>query len=436
VQSAAAPPNGVAPPGEKKRRAHLAGIYATLVFAGGEPCAECKMASSKDDIYRKMTVAGAVFFVIFEIGYLFTTTPPFDGRGYVIGRDFVATWIGAKSALALNAVALFDPVAFNAGLEAMFYRGFPVHNWFYPPQLLLLIWPLGFLEYFPAYIVWCLGGMALYLWVASDGFVRRDRLPMLAVAPAAAINVFTGQIGFVTASLMSGGLKQFSRRPIVAGICFGLLSIKPQFGILLPLMLILTRRWITFAVAAGTVVVMAALVTALFGANVWSEYVRLVMPVQQDFMAHGGGLAPAMMPTVFMNARVAQLPIPVAWALQAVMSAAAVAAVCWTFWRRRDETLSIALFVTASFLVTPYAFNYDMVVFGWVIALLRERGGTLFDDRLAMLVWTLPVTTLIGLAGIPGSSPVLAAFAARLLWRLSTASETAVQPRRLATAGA
>jgi hypothetical protein len=143
-----------------------------------------------------------------------------------------------------------------------------------------------------------------------------------------------------------------------------------------------------------------------------------------------------MMPTVFMNARVAHLPIPVAWTLQAVMSAAAVAAVCWTFWRRRDETLSIALFVTASFLVTPYAFNYDMVVFGWVIALLRERGGTALDDRLAMLVWTLPVTTLIGLAGIPGSSLVLAAFAARLLWRLSTVGETAAQPRGLATAGA
>jgi alpha-1,2-mannosyltransferase len=241
---------------------------------------------------------------------------------------------------------------------------------------------------------------------------------------------------FITASLIGGGLKQLDRRPIISGICFGLLSVKPQLGVLLPLMLIQTRQWITFAAAAGTVVVMAVLATGLFGLNVWSEYLRLVLPVQQDFLAHGGGLAPAMMPTVFMNARVAHLPIPLAWALQAVMSAAAVAAVCWTFWRRRDETLSIALFVTASFLVTPYAFNYDMVVFGWVIALLRERGGTAFDDRLAMLVWTLPITTLIGLAGIPGSSLVLAAFAARLLWRLSTVSATAAQPRGLATAGA
>ena len=73
--------------------------------------------------------------------------------------------------------------------------------------------------------------------------------------------------------------------------------------------------------------------------------------------------------------------------------------------------LSVALFVTATFLATPYAFNYDMVVFGWVIALLHEQGGEPLDDRLAMAMWTLPITAmLLGLFGIPGSAAVLAAF--------------------------
>ncbi len=73
--------------------------------------------------------------------------------------------------------------------------------------------------------------------------------------------------------------------------------------------------------------------------------------------------------------------------------------------------------------------NYDMVVFGWVIALLRERGGAPLDDRLAMAVWTLPVTAmLLGLFGIPGSAAVLAAFAARLLWRLKTGEAARAAP--------
>jgi hypothetical protein len=73
--------------------------------------------------------------------------------------------------------------------------------------------------------------------------------------------------------------------------------------------------------------------------------------------------------------------------------------------------------------VTPYAFNYDMVVFGWVLANLRDHQGTEpIDDRIAMAVWTLPVSTMIlGLAHIPGSFLALAVFAARLIWRMARA---------------
>ena len=70
----------------------------------------------------------------------------------------------------------------------------------------------------------------------------------------------------------------------------------------------------------------------------------------------------------------------------------AVAAVVWTYWRRRDPVLSVALFVTATFLVTPYAFNYDMVVFGWVIALLLQRtDNEPLDHYLYFALWVLPV---------------------------------------------
>jgi alpha-1,2-mannosyltransferase len=168
------------------------------------------------------------------------------------------------------------------------------------------------------------------------------------------------------------------------------------------------------------------------GMIIWSEYVRQVLPVQSAILTEGQGIFTMMMPTVFMNARIAHLPLDIAWALQGAVSIAAVAAVVWTYWRRRDPVLSVALFVTASFLVTPYAFNYDMVLFGWVIALLRERGGEPLDDRLALAVWTLPVTAmLLGLFGIPGSAAVLAAFAGRLLWRLK-AGEGPGAPHRWA----
>ena len=69
-----------------------------------------------------------------------------------------------------------------------------------------MTWPLAFLPYLPAYLVWCAIGMALYLWAASDGGRRPERLFMLVVAPAVWINIFAGQNGFLTAALMIAGL--------------------------------------------------------------------------------------------------------------------------------------------------------------------------------------------------------------------------------------
>jgi alpha-1,2-mannosyltransferase len=375
--------------------------------------------SSADDIYKKMAVAATVFAIVFEAGYLLTSSPPYDGLGYLIGRDFVNTWMGARSTFAGGPAPWFDFDTYNAALAARFYPEFPHHNWSYPPHLLLMTWPLAFLPYLPGYFVWCALGMALYLLAASDGGRRRERLLMLAVAPAAWLNIFAGQNGFVTSALMIAGLAQLGRRPVLSGICFGLLTIKPQLGLLLPLMLVLTGQWRAILAAVSTAAALVVATGLLFGFEIWPEYVRQVLPVQSAILTEGQGIFTMMMPTVFMNARIAHLPLDIAWALQLAVSLAAVAAVVWTYWRRRDPVLSVALFVTASFLVTPYAFNYDMVVFGWVIALLRERGGEPLDDRLALAVWTLPVTAmLLGLLGIPGSAAVLAAFAGRLLWRL------------------
>jgi alpha-1,2-mannosyltransferase len=184
-------------------------------------------------------------------------------------------------------------------------------------------------------------------------------------------------------------------------------------------MLVLTGQWRAILAAIVTAAVLVVATGVLFGFEIWPEYVRQVLPVQSAILMEGQGVFTMMMPTVLMNARIAHLPVDIAWALQIAVSLAAVAAVVWTYWRRRDPVLSVALFVTATFLVTPYAFNYDMVVFGWPLALLREKGGEPLDDRLAMAVWTLPVTAmLLGVLGIPGSAAVLAAFAGRLLWRL------------------
>lgn len=376
-----------------------------------------------EDLYAKMTAVAAAFAVVILTSDLLSSKPPFERSGYLIGRDFVNTWMGARAALAGHPAAWFDFDTYNAALQHLFGPSFPLHNWFYPPHFLLSTLPFGFLPYLPALAVWSFAGFALYMILAAAGDRRPDRLLMLAVSPAVVVNLLDGQNGFFTAALLIVGLSSLDRRPIVSGLSFGLLTMKPQLGLLLPLMLVLTARWRCIAAAAATTLTLAGITSALFGVDIWIDYLYVAVPMQQRVLAHGGGAMLLMMPTALMNARIAGLPLDWAWAVQSVISIAAIAAVIWTFGQRRDPTLSIALFVTASFLVTPYAFNYDMVVFGWVLAQLRGNHGTgTFDDRLAMTVWTLPVTTmLLGLAHIPVSCLALAAFAGRLIWRMARA---------------
>ena len=145
------------------------------------------------------------------------------------------------------------------------------------------------------------------------------------------------------------------------------------------------------------------------------------MPVQQFLQEHGNGMLLLQIPSAFHAGRLVGLPIAVDWALQAIVSAAAAAAVIWMFRRRRDPVLSMALLIVATFLFTPYALNYDMVVSAWVRGLLRQReGNEPIDHYLIVALWTLPLAMMLaGLVHIPLAPLVLGACAARLVWLLA-----------------
>lgn len=374
------------------------------------------------DILVKLAIGFGILIAAFEVGYLVKSPWPYDPIGYMVGRDFVNAWLGAKLALSGDPAPHFGFDAYQALLQKAFGANYPIHIWSYPPHLLLFTWPLGLMPYMTAYVVYTLIGLALYLAVANGGARRLDHMAILILAPAVTINIWAGQNGFLTAALLIGGLTQLDRRPILAGILFGLLSIKPQLGVLIPLMLVLTGRWRVIVAAAVTVVALVAATALVFGSEVWTAYLRDAMPPQRRYAFEGFSNFMMQMPTPFMNAKVAGLPLWACFAVQGVVSAATLAAVVWTYWRRRDPVLSTALFVTAIFTVTPYAFNYDMVVFGWVIVTLIDRDdNTPIDYALMLLVFATPALTVVmGMTGImPFSSLPLVAFGARLWWRMA-----------------
>jgi alpha-1,2-mannosyltransferase len=371
--------------------------------------------------------AGAILLALLALDFQLATAQSFpsfilDPGGFPVGRDFLNTWMGGRSVFSGGPAAWFDfhvytdelrKVTGDPDLEPMF--------WSYPPHILLFIWPFGLLRFLPSYAFWCVAGLALYVWASLAGGVERRYWVFLAVAPAVTVNVFLGQNGFVTAALLIGGLANLDRRPVLAGILFGILTIKPQFGFLLPVMLVMTGRWRVIAAAVVTTAVLAGVTTLWFGAGIWTEYLQKVVPQQHWLLIAAGNHAWPIVSSAFVNARLIGISDDWAWVVQAVSSSCALAAVVWTFWRRRDPVLSQALFVTATFLFSPWMLNYDMVVFGWVIGLLRAREDeTYADHALSLAVWTLPILMFpFGFSHIPIALAVLPLFALRLAWRLA-----------------
>jgi hypothetical protein len=381
-------------------------------------------------LYARLTAAGFGLFLSAELAYfLFSPAPSFympsvDGfGGTAIGRDFLNVWLGGRSALGAGPAAWFDFRIYNSFLDEFVPGLKEAYFWSYPPHVLLFIWPFGLLPYLVAFALWTVAGLALLLGVAAHCSVERRHLLFIAVAPAVAVNTIIGQNGCFTAALLMAGLANLERRPILSGVCFGILTIKPQLGLLLPLMLVMTGRWRTIASAAVTAASLVAATALTWGPEIWTEYFAKVVPQQRYLQEHGTGMLFLQIPSAFYAMRHLGLSVGPAWTSQTLVSGLTLAAVAWTYWRKRDPVLSMSLLVVAIFLVSPYTLNYDMVVLGWVLALLRQQGGNAPADHYLMAaLWTLPITMMLLQAlCVPLGLLVLAAFAARLVWRMAHA---------------
>ena len=235
-------------------------------------------ASVVEKVYAVFTgMAAAILFAIVGLDFKLAAAQSFptfvlDPGGFPVGRDFLNTWMGGRSAFSGGPATWFDSDVYMAAVQKV--TGIPdlaPLYWSYPPHLLFLIWPFSLLGFLPSYIVWCVAGLALYVWAAVAGGVDRKYWLFLAVAPAVAVNVFLGQNGFLTAALLIGGLANLDRRPIIAGILFGILTIKPQFGLLLPVLLVLNGHWRVISSAVATTVLLVAATAMWFGPDIWIQ---------------------------------------------------------------------------------------------------------------------------------------------------------------------
>ena len=291
--------------------------------------------------------------------------------GEQLGRDFVNYWAGAHLAAHGHAVQVYD-----LGRFAAWERAHTAPNadfkWFsYPPVTLLVLLPLAGFGFAAGYAAWLGAG-----WLACAALLRRHLGPgaaLLAAAatPAAIINALSGQNGAFSACLMAGGLLSLKERPWLAGMLFGTLVFKPHLAILVPVALVAGGQWRTLAAAALTAAALCGASLWLFGAPVWAAFLHNA-PINALLMEHDHDLWHRM-PSAFAAARLAGAGIQVAAGVQ-LLSAAGAAILTARVWRSgASSELRGAVLIVATFLATPYAWDYDLVSLTFAVVWLAAE---------------------------------------------------------------
>jgi len=212
----------------------------------------------------------------------------------------------------------------------------------------------------------------------------------------------------------------------------GLLTVKPQLGILIPVALLASQRWTVFATAALTALALAGFAAALFGPEIWIAYITKALPLQREVLADPSGIAMPFHATIFMNLR-GLLGNDVAMIVQAASSVAAVAAVAWAFWFKRDADVAVlcALLLACTQAASPYMSSYDLLPLTLMALVLLARGECdAAGRRLAQLVFWMPALQLLfGSIQMPGPGFIAPALAIYLVLRLRDNTQPVIAGR-------
>ena len=331
-----------------------------------------------------------------------------DYQNRPLGTDFSNIYAGGTYVLDGQPGTAFDPPSHHARQQMIFGKDTPFYGWCYPPFLLFVAAALALLPYAAALGVWQVSTMLLYLgmlWSVlrfaptreTDGLaLARDPMwLLLAIAfPAVFVNLGHGHNGFLTAALLGTALLMLDRRPVLSGILFGLMAYKPQFGVMIPLVLIVTGRWRAFAAAAATVLLLALVSTLAFGPDVWRHFIN-AMPFTREVVLEQGGTGWHKIQSVFSWVRMWGGGVPLAYAVQGAVTVALGAALAWLWRSDASYRLKAAALPVASILATPYSLDYDLMALAPAIAFLAvegyERGFRPYEKTALAFMWFMPL---------------------------------------------
>lgn len=342
------------------------------------------------------------------IGYLFATAHgTLDYLGRPIGTDFSDVYAAGRLANDHRAVVAWDWPTHYAMQQLVHHDvKVPFYGWHYPPPFLLVASLLARLPYLPALVVWQVATLVPAILLVRKIVPGKYGVSLTLAAPVVLVCLMHGHNGFLTAALFGGGLLVLDRRPLLAGLMFGCLIYKPQFALVLPLVLVVGGHWRAIIGSLTSATLIVAATVSIWGPSVWVAFVRS-LPLTRRVVIEEGNTGWEKIQTAFSAVRSWGASIEFAYAIQGVVTCVVVTGAAVAT-RRSSPRVRSAAILSAALMSTPYALDYDYTLLGVAIVFLVAEGQRTsfrpWEITILSIAWVTPLvarsvatTTLIPL---------------------------------------
>lgn len=285
--------------------------------------------------------------------------------GQYIGRDFLPFYAAAKQVIAGNIRDLYTEFgAYRAThliVPELAEEKISHWPWPYPPHYFLLLSPFAILPYYYAITAWLILSLLLPCFLFLHYWRVRGAFFIAAILN---INLFyclsMGQNSLILASIAGIAIASINKCPVLAGVCFSIVSMKPHFAVVLPIALLFGRYWqVLFYTITSTLFLM--LITSLFfGFDIW------LIALEQFSSVKDISFSPDIEIFTIYSAYRSLLWLGFSstyfWIFHFLIVFISLFLLQY-IWRRKDCSLEIKwlAFGISSVLITPFSFAYDAV---------------------------------------------------------------------------
>jgi arabinofuranan 3-O-arabinosyltransferase len=298
-----------------------------------------------------------------------------DREGHGVPADFVSVWAAGRLVLDGHPEAAYNWTTILKSVEetALGTRFEGYYAWLYPPPFLFVAALLATLPFAIAQACWSI--LTFPAYVITVRAIVGDRIgTLLACAfPAILSNFMVGQNGSLSAALLGGSLFFMERRPVLAGCFLGLLTYKPQLGLLFPVVLIASGRWRAFWTAAGVGSLLILMSWAAFGTSAWIGFIHSMPIAAQAFLVEGQADW-SKLQTLFGIVRSLGGSDTLAWWLQGLLIGAITMLLCGLWRSSVSFDMKAAALASGALFSTPYLYMYDFVTLAVPMAFLVRAG--------------------------------------------------------------